>query len=434
MQFPTFFRIFATSNNWQTTADETLNIETMERKDCLFILLMLLLSWTGTNKAVAYDISAENDDGVTIYYNFSNNETELTVTYLKVYEENYIGDVVIPEEVTYMDIPRKVTAIGDMAFYYCIGLTSVSIPNSVTSIGDAAFASCYRLSTITIPNSVTTIGYAAFMGCDGFRSVTIPSGVKTISDNAFACDNLEEVVALMENPWSISGKDAWICWNEDGSDPDYYGAFPVDVFNNATLYVPEGTIDRYKAVSGWKDFEHIVEGTGSGSQTPQPEQCAKPIISYANGKLTFYCETEGAICQSTITNDDISSFSGNEVLLTVAYHISVYATKEDYADSEMAEATLCWIDAEPQMEGIAEDTPTTMQAIKARHVLIQSNNGVFSVEGAPENAAIDIYSNNGILEGQGMSCQGATTIPTLLKPGAVAIVRIGERAVKVVVR
>ena len=37
----------------------------MERKDYLFIVLMLLLSWTGTNKAVAYDITAENDDGVT---------------------------------------------------------------------------------------------------------------------------------------------------------------------------------------------------------------------------------------------------------------------------------------------------------------------------------------------------------------------------------
>ena len=120
----------------------------MERKDYLFIVLMLLLSWTGTNKAVAYDISAENDDGVIIYYNFSNNETELTVTYLKVYEENYIGDVVIPEEVTYMDIPRKVTAIGDMAFYYCIGLTSV--------IFYAFLQFLYNLSVLTAATSVQT--------------------------------------------------------------------------------------------------------------------------------------------------------------------------------------------------------------------------------------------------------------------------------------
>ena len=89
--------------------------------------------------ASAYDIKVENADGVTIYYNYYNNGTELEVT---SGSPRYSGVVNIPEEVTYMGRTRKVTSIGGSAFEYCTGLTSVTIPNSVTSIGAVAFQYC----------------------------------------------------------------------------------------------------------------------------------------------------------------------------------------------------------------------------------------------------------------------------------------------------
>ena len=33
---------------------------------------------------------------------------------------------------------------------------------------------------------------------------------------------------------------------------------------NADLFVPVGTIDKYKATEGWKDFMWITEGIPSG--------------------------------------------------------------------------------------------------------------------------------------------------------------------------
>ncbi|MBR4161267.1 MAG: leucine-rich repeat domain-containing protein, partial [Bacteroidaceae bacterium] len=68
----------------------------------------------------------------------------------------YSGEVVIPESVEHGGTTYSVTSIGDYAFYYCSGLTSVTIPNSVTSIGVSAFNWCSGLTSVTIPNSVTS--------------------------------------------------------------------------------------------------------------------------------------------------------------------------------------------------------------------------------------------------------------------------------------
>ena len=106
--------------------------------------------------ASAYDIAVENADGVKIYYQELYGGIEVEVTYLSTTNANsqaYIGNVVIPEEVTYDNKTRKVTSIGDYAFFYCTGMTSVSIPSSVIHIGNHAFFKCYGLTSLSIPNS-----------------------------------------------------------------------------------------------------------------------------------------------------------------------------------------------------------------------------------------------------------------------------------------
>ena len=103
--------------------------------------------------ASAFDIAVKNADGVTIYYNYYNNGTELEVTSLYSGGSSYSGVVNIPEEVTYMSRTRKVTSIGSSAFYKCTHLSYVFIPNSVTSIGSNAFYNCTDLASVTISNS-----------------------------------------------------------------------------------------------------------------------------------------------------------------------------------------------------------------------------------------------------------------------------------------
>ena len=140
---------------------------------------------------------AVNSDGVTIWYNITSYNTA-EVTYkgssYDEYSREYSGEVNIPSTVEYSGNTYSVTSIGDNAFYFCTGLTSVTIPESVTSIGDEAFYHCEYLTSVTIPESVTSIGRYAFSDCYGLTSVTIPEGVTSIGEYAFFnCDGLTSV-------------------------------------------------------------------------------------------------------------------------------------------------------------------------------------------------------------------------------------------------
>ena len=103
------------------------------------------------------------------------------------------------------NIPNGVTSIGDDAFSYQDGLTSVNIPSSVTSIGSSAFNNCKGLTSVTIPGSVTSIGSTAFNGCSGLTSVTIPSSVTSIGSGAFdSCNGLKSINVDPKNVSYIS--------------------------------------------------------------------------------------------------------------------------------------------------------------------------------------------------------------------------------------
>ena len=92
----------------------------------------------------------------------------------------------------------------------------------VTGIASEAFKDNKNLTSITIPSSVNSIGDAAFSGCENLKEITV---------------NVDEPIALGSNGASV---------------------FEGVNLETCTLYVPEASIDKYKADEVWGLFKNIL--------------------------------------------------------------------------------------------------------------------------------------------------------------------------------
>lgn len=200
-------------------------------------------------------------------------------------------------------IPDNVSEIGEGAFSDCQGLSEIHLPASLETLHNRMFHGCplrqleipagvqtveesallgtlltkltvnpnntvfdsrdncnavirTKDSTLVaacngsfIPESVDSIGYEAFAELDGIRSLTLPKNLKHVAPQAFMnLNNLTVITSYIENPADVLAEDAFSSWY-------------TNPYEQATLYVPAGTLAAYQADPKWAKFQHIVEMT-----------------------------------------------------------------------------------------------------------------------------------------------------------------------------
>ena len=143
------------------------------------LLSLPMLAVKVTIDGISYDLDAETKQ----------------VTVIEKSWGEYSGEVVIPESVPYNGSTYSVTSIGERAFRYCKGLTSVTIPNSVESIGEEAFFDCINLTSVVLPNNLTRIERRTFYNCSSLNTITIPNTVRSIGVGAiYGCKSLNSII------------------------------------------------------------------------------------------------------------------------------------------------------------------------------------------------------------------------------------------------
>ena len=318
-------------------------------------------------------------------------------------EHLYLND----KEIIDLVIPEDITTIGQFAFCGCTALKSVTYNNSLENIGYSAFANCKGLKRIIIPESCETVQRNTFSGCEGLEEITLPSTCIVCYDYSFEdCNNIKRINCNATIPPVI-----------------YANTFSNSIYPKTLLNVPEGCVDVYKETDIWKEFTNMTAG---GVVPEEPKQCAAPVITYADGKLQFACETAGAECKYTLTAKDIQTAfitaSNNSVDLTACYDITAYAVAEGYKNSEKVTATLYWING--------SDVSTNINQTEMRGVMATCSGGIITVSGLTDGETVMFYDANGALLYAGAAQNG--TISYAPSTSGVIIVKIGTTSIKVV--
>ena len=205
-----------------------------------------------------------------------------------------------------VNIPEGVNYIGMDAFRNCSSLSAIQIPQGVTIIDDEAFMGCQTPTELTIPDKVENVGWDAFWGCSRLEKVTIGRSVKALEGGTFyGCDNIREVWSYIEEPFDVIDYE-----HAHGNMVLVGRCFPKAVTSEATLYVPNGTKEKYLAKSGWRDFGNICD-VNQTATNPADNMTYRPFVE--DGKVWKVGNTQ-SILDNVVQVVDYYYFDGDTIV------------------------------------------------------------------------------------------------------------------------
>ena len=177
----------------------------------MFKFLLSTIFLIASTSVSAHDFEA-NNNGTPIYFNLREGGKAVEVTFRGSQPQDvineYKGEVVIPNAITFDGTTYPVTGIGEAAFMGCTELVTIHIPSSVTSLGANAFYDCKRLTSVyyNLPaEEVTSISEEVFQNVNPMIILYVPAQSRltfrktegwSSFKNIIANDNFKEEATL----------------------------------------------------------------------------------------------------------------------------------------------------------------------------------------------------------------------------------------------
>lgn len=177
------------------------------------------------------------------------------------------------ENLTTVDLPTSLYEIGGQAFGYCTALEAIELPQMVSVIGMNAFGDCTSLKSIVIPDNVASLPNDLFVRCTSLENVTLGAGITNIGTAFFSnCDNIRVINVKASVPPEVK--------------IDFRGFVPENVYSDAQLNVPIGSITDYKEATPWCDFINISEVDFAGVEDIYADPLGRDYPKYdLNGRI-----------------------------------------------------------------------------------------------------------------------------------------------------
>lgn len=262
---------------------------------------------------------------------------------------------------------------------------------------------CNHFSTVLIKTNWYTIS-CKYYCCTSLASIIIPSSVTSLGVTCFKdCKALKSVFFKGKVPISIKS-----------------ASIPTE----SIIYVPKDYFQDYKDALGSNYQIYIWNTEETGADDNPAAQCETPIVSYESGNLKFTCETSGVKYYYTISDYDIATNKLSEdenVSLSAAYNILVYATADGYRDSKIAKATLYWLEGN-------QDNPSNINLSKTRGIIASAHDGIVSISGLNNGEEVKFYSADGKYLGTTVAVNGAASYAV---SESMVIAKVGNNSIKI---
>ncbi len=302
---------------------------------------------------------------------------------------------------TSISVPNSVNSIGNNAFNGCVGLTSINIPDNVSFIGNNAFYNCRGLTSVTIPSSLTSISYYAFYNCTGLISITIPGNVASIGNFAFSyCTGLSAIVipnsvtSIGDNAFSFCSRLKSVTIPDNVTSIGNWAFYSCDSLISVTI--PNGVTNIYERVfSGCKGLTSVKMpdsvtfiGNNAFSYCTGLTSITIPVsVNSIDDEAFTFCTGLTEIHSKALTPPSAYSTAFNGVDKIIC---KLYVPMEALTAYRNA---IVW----SEFTNIIKEEPTATIQIKAENIKVYTERNVIVVAGAEYGDVISVYSEVGVL-------------------------------------